>query len=152
MRLNETGILSVHSCCESAPTPAVTQLCAQPPAGSQLCLLVCTGEREGRSGAGGSRRGRGGQSTPVRQGHGQQGEKAPGKTRGEPGALTIAQPTCAWPPPHPAPNWGCGGLELPARSRVIALAKLGRAECLVPSPSPDPASRPSFSALFLGQN
>lgn len=82
-------------------------------------------------GQGGSRRRRGGQSIPVLQGHGQQGEKAPCKLS-------------AWPPPHPAPNWGRGGLQLPARSCVIALANL-----VGQSPLSLPAATDSNLALRL---
>lgn len=139
MRLNETGNLSTHSCCESG-----AHFCSQP------CLCLCTGERGDRSRVGGSRQARGGQSIPVRQGQGRRGEKAPGKAWGKPGALTMAQPTCAWPPPHPAPNWGCRGLQLPARSHLTALAKLGRAAPITPFPSPDPAGCPTLGVLFGG--
>lgn len=144
MRLNETGILSIHWYWVQLPLLQLQSFACSPWL-SDGC--ACSLGRE-KVGVGQWVRARDmGQSTPVQQGHRQQGEKAPSKLQGRPGALTIAQP-CAWPPPHPAPNWGCGGLELPARRCVIALALLCRARSLVPSPSPDPAVPPLES--FLG--
>lgn len=83
------------------------------------------------------------------QGHGQQGDNAPGKTWGEPGELTIAQREWGWSPANPDPHRGCGRLQLPARSRVITFAKLRRAQPLIPSPSPDSDGCPSFSTIFF---
>lgn len=94
-----------------APTSAATELCLQPLAGSQLCLPVCAGEREGRSGAGGVTPGTWGSEHPCAAG--------PWAARGE-GSL---QDTCM-ASTSPCPNWGCGGLQLPARSCVIALTNL----------------------------
>lgn len=137
MRLNEAGILCIHSCCESR-----SQLCSY-----RTCLAVSSTAGRGRAGA---EQASHADSIPVQQGHGQQWVKSPGRTPGKPEALTIAQQTCTWLPPRPVPDWGCRGLKLPAKSSVTAIKKLGRAESLIPPPSPDPASHPCFGRAFLG--
>lgn len=126
------------------PLLQVQSSACSPPAGSQPC--DGRGQEQGRGVAPGMW---GSEHPCATQGQEQQGEKALGKTRGKPGALTMSQPRHACPPPPPAPHWGCRGLPLPARSHLITLTKLGRAESLVPSPMPDPAGRPSFSELFF---
>lgn len=145
MRPNETGILSIHWYWVQLPLLQLQSFACSPWL-SDGCACILGREKVG-AGQWDCARDMG-QSTPVQQGQGQKGEKVPGKLQGKPGALTVAQPY-AWPPPNPAPNWGCQGLELPARSCVTALAQIGnKARSLVPSPSPDPAVLPLVS--FLG--
>lgn len=87
-------------------------------------------------GRGGQEWGRGITPGMWGQGHGQQGDNAPGKTPGDQGELILAKPTCGWFPANPAPH---RAMDSPAACQelCITFAKHRRAQPLIPSSSPD---------------
>lgn len=87
MRLKETGMSSIHSCCAPSSTPAGTKPQGWPSSG-------CAGEK--------------GVEHPCVMGLRAAGERLWALWR----SLTTA--TCAWPCHHPTPKWVHRGPELPA--------------------------------------